>query len=72
MSIFPLLSVIKRVTRRFNEHTEQFPHKRVLRMSTSTIHSTYTHIEDNKFLSVNIFQNIILYTNIYIYTLFPL
>lgn len=25
-----------------------------------------THIEDNKFLLVNIFQNIILYTNIYL------
>lgn len=32
-------------------------------------HSTYTHVQDNKFLLVNIFQNIILYTNIYIYIL---
>lgn len=43
-------------------------HKRVLHMSTSII-TVLTHIEDNKFLWVNIFQNIILYTNIYIYTL---
>lgn len=36
-------------------------------MSTSTIQFTVlTHIEDNKFLLVNIFQNII-YTQIYIY-----
>lgn len=43
---------------------------------TSTYHArahpqftVLTHIEDDKFLWVNIFQNIILYTNIYIYTL---
>lgn len=39
----------------------------MLCMSTSTIQFTVlTHIEDNKFLLVNIFQNII-YTQIYIY-----
>lgn len=29
--------------------------------------SQYTHIDDNKFLSVNIFQNIVSYTHIYVF-----
>lgn len=56
------LRVIKQAVR-FSEI--KIPFTNVLRAHPQF--TVLTHKEDNKFISVDIFQNIILYTNIFIY-----